>query len=97
MITPVVLHEDAFYEYFKTYRDPDACHDIWGGLGLETSAKTLIQSENRMSLIWGRCWRVALAMTSGLLPVTILLIAYVTWSQKNLIKGLMSSFVFQVD
>ena len=32
MITPVVLHEDAFYEYFKPYRHPDACHDIWGGL-----------------------------------------------------------------
>lgn len=32
----LVLHEDAFYEYFKPYRHPDACHDIWGGLGLET-------------------------------------------------------------
>ena len=41
MITPVVLHEDAFYEYFKPYRHPDACHDIWGGLGLETFGKDL--------------------------------------------------------
>lgn len=30
------LHEDAFYEYFKPYRHPDAQHDIWGGHGLET-------------------------------------------------------------
>ena len=41
MITPVVLHEDTFYEYFKPYRHPDACHDIWGGLGLETFGKDL--------------------------------------------------------
>lgn len=36
MITPAVLHEDAFYEYFKPYRHPDSSHNIWGGLGLET-------------------------------------------------------------
>lgn len=36
MITSVALHEDAFYEYFKPYRHPDARHKIWGGLGLET-------------------------------------------------------------
>src|SRR5271169_5785406 len=41
MITPIVLHEDAFYEYFKPYRHPDACYDIWGGLGLETFGKDL--------------------------------------------------------
>jgi len=41
MTTPVVLHEDSFYEYFKPYRHPDACHDIWGGLGLETFGKDL--------------------------------------------------------
>jgi len=41
MTTPVVLHEDAFYEYFKPYRHPDSCHDIWGGLGLETFGKDL--------------------------------------------------------
>lgn len=41
MITPVVLHEDAFYKYFKPYRHPDACHNIWGGLGLETFGKDL--------------------------------------------------------
>jgi len=33
---PYVFHEDAFYEYFKPIRHPDAKHDIWGGLGLET-------------------------------------------------------------
>jgi hypothetical protein len=41
MITPVVLHEDAFYEYFKPYRHPDSSHNIWGGLGLETFGKDL--------------------------------------------------------
>lgn len=33
---PLVLHEDAFYEYFRPYRHPEAAHKIWGGLGLET-------------------------------------------------------------
>ena len=41
MITPLVLHEDTFYEYFKPYRHPDACHEIWGGLGLETFGQDL--------------------------------------------------------
>lgn len=41
MITSVVLHEDAFYEYFKPYRHPAACHNVWGGLGLETFGKDL--------------------------------------------------------
>ncbi|HUX91839.1 MAG TPA: hypothetical protein VMV48_14230 [Gallionellaceae bacterium] len=41
MITPVVLHEDAFYEYFKPYRHQEARHDIWGGLGLETFGKDI--------------------------------------------------------
>jgi hypothetical protein len=41
MITPVVLYEDAFYEYFKPYRHPDSSHNIWGGLGLETFGKDL--------------------------------------------------------
>jgi len=41
MITTVVLHEDAFYEYFKPYRHQDARHDIWGGLGLETFGKDI--------------------------------------------------------
>jgi len=31
-----VLHEDAFFEYFKPYRHPKANFDIWGGIGLET-------------------------------------------------------------
>lgn len=41
MTTQLVLHEDAFYEYFKPYRHPNACHDIWGGLGLETFGNDL--------------------------------------------------------
>ena len=53
MITPVVLHEDAFYEYFKPYRHPDACHDIWGGLGLETFGKDLdIVRKLDVSYLW---------------------------------------------
>ena len=35
------LHEDTFYEYFKAVRHPDAQHEIWGGLGLETFGKDL--------------------------------------------------------
>jgi len=30
------LHEDAFYEFFRPYRHPQASCDIWGGIGLET-------------------------------------------------------------
>jgi len=33
---PLILHEDAFYEYFNPYRHPEAAHNVWGGLGLET-------------------------------------------------------------
>jgi hypothetical protein len=36
MADMLALHEDAFYEYFKPYRHPNAHHDIWGGHGLET-------------------------------------------------------------
>jgi len=32
----LTLHEDAFYEFFRPYRHPQANHDIWGGIGLET-------------------------------------------------------------
>jgi hypothetical protein len=35
-ITPLILHEDTFYEFFVPYRHPKAAHDIWGGHGLET-------------------------------------------------------------
>ncbi len=41
MITTVVLHEDAFYEYFKPYHHPASTENIWGGLGLETYGKDL--------------------------------------------------------
>jgi hypothetical protein len=33
------MHEDSFYEYFKPRRLPEAQHDIWGGVGLETFGK----------------------------------------------------------
>jgi hypothetical protein len=39
MITAITLHEDAFYEFFKPYRHPESCDNIWGGLGLETYGK----------------------------------------------------------
>ena len=35
----LVLHEDAFYAYFKPYRHPEAQHAVWGGHGLETHSK----------------------------------------------------------
>ena|ERR1700712_3493355 len=42
----LIFHEDAFYEYFVPYRHPNAHHNIWGGLGLETFAEdmTLVRS-----------------------------------------------------
>ena len=53
MITQVALHEDAFYEHFKPYRHPDACHDIWGGLGLETFGKDFeTVREMDVSYVW---------------------------------------------
>ena len=36
MVKPVVLHEDAFYEYFKPILYAGTMCDIWGGHGLET-------------------------------------------------------------
>jgi hypothetical protein len=30
---PFVLHDDAFYEYFKLIRHPEAQYDLWGGHG----------------------------------------------------------------
>jgi len=38
---PLVLHEDAFYEFFVPYRHPESRFDIWGGLGLETFGEDL--------------------------------------------------------
>ena len=37
----LVLHEDAFYEFFVPYRHPESRFDIWGGLGLETFGEDL--------------------------------------------------------
>ena len=36
---PLILHEDAFYAYFKPYRHPEAQNCIWGGHGLEHYGK----------------------------------------------------------
>lgn len=41
LITPRVLHEDTFYEYFSPYRHPEAHFNVWGGIGLETFGKDL--------------------------------------------------------
>lgn len=40
-MTTSVLHEDTFYEYFEPYRHPEACFNVWGGIGLETFGKDL--------------------------------------------------------
>jgi len=37
----LALHEDAFYEFFRSYRHPKSSCDIWGGIGLETFGKDL--------------------------------------------------------
>lgn len=37
----LVLHEDAFYEFFAPYRHPESRFDIWGGYGLETFGEDL--------------------------------------------------------
>lgn len=36
ILSPLILHEDAFYAFFVPYHHPKALHDIWGGHGLET-------------------------------------------------------------
>ncbi|MBU0600951.1 MAG: hypothetical protein KKD25_00930 [Gammaproteobacteria bacterium] len=34
--SPLLLHEDVFYDFFRPYRHPEASENCWGGLGLET-------------------------------------------------------------
>lgn len=51
--TPLILHEDTFYEYFKPIRHPDAQYDIWGGHGLETFGKDFeIVRRHNPSFLW---------------------------------------------
>lgn len=40
-LTPLILHEDAFYEFFVPYRHLKTVHNTWGGLGLETFGSDL--------------------------------------------------------
>lgn len=49
----LLLHEDAFYAFFKPYRHPEARHDVWGGHGLETFGEdlTLVRSLDR-NYVW---------------------------------------------
>lgn len=41
MVRSSAFHEDAFYGYFHPIRHPEAHHNIWGGLGLETYGEDL--------------------------------------------------------
>jgi hypothetical protein len=53
MIKSLVLHEDAFYEYFKPIHHPEAQYDIWGGHGLETFGKDLeIVRRHDSTYVW---------------------------------------------
>ena len=53
MVSPIVFHEDAFYEYFKPIRHPEAQYDIWGGHGLETFGKDLeIVCRHDPAFVW---------------------------------------------
>jgi hypothetical protein len=36
MPSSLILHEDAFYDFFVPYHHPQSLHDIWGGIGIET-------------------------------------------------------------
>jgi len=53
VFTPLVLHEDAFYEYFKPIRHVGRQHDIWGGHGLETFGEDfeLVRRHNQ-NFLW---------------------------------------------
>ncbi len=37
----LILHEDAFYEFFRPFRHPQSSFDIWGGIGMETFGEDL--------------------------------------------------------
>lgn len=53
MKTPIVFHEDVFYEYFRPFRHPSAHFDIWGGHGLETFGEDLqIVKSYPESFVW---------------------------------------------
>lgn len=48
-----VLHEDAFYDYFKPIRHAGTLCDVWGGQGLETYGKDLeIVSSYDPDYVW---------------------------------------------
>lgn len=38
-LSPLILHEDAFYAFFVPYQHPKSRRNIWGGIGLETVGK----------------------------------------------------------
>ena len=51
-LTPLILHEDAFYEFFVPYRHPKAAHNIWGGIGLETFGSDLELVHRLENHVW---------------------------------------------
>lgn len=53
MRASIVLHEDAYYEYFKPVHQPLAQYDIWGGYGLETFGNDLkIARFHNQAFVW---------------------------------------------
>lgn len=53
MKTPIVFHEDVFYEYFRPLRHPSANFEIWGGHGLETfGADFQIVQNHPANFVW---------------------------------------------
>jgi len=58
MNSPLSLHEDVFYQYFKPYRHPAAQYEIWDSLGLESFGSDLdlvrqLPSENVWTVLEG--------------------------------------------
>jgi len=41
IIEPLILHEDAFFEYFIPYRHAKTKNNCWGELGIETYGEDL--------------------------------------------------------
>lgn len=58
MNSPLILHEEVFYHYFKPYRHPASQYEIWDSLGLESFGSDLdlvcqLPSENVWTVLEG--------------------------------------------